>query len=127
MFEVDQTARLNSQFTADQQEDTRDAITKYREQEAATKARLGISSMTEDLKPGNAALVAALAAIKAAGAPDPVIVREVVANQGGNWEFDVYVFSKPLAPRIQVRSTEQYLAAAPASVIGDLKAAGVIA
>lgn len=122
-----QTAKLNAHPpTGDEAEDTRTAGEKYLEWQRTTLARIGAVDGFSDLKPDNPVLVASLAKIKAAGAPEPVIVRETVANQGGSWTLDVYVYIKHLYSGITVRSSEQRLAANPDVVIAELKTAGII-
>jgi hypothetical protein len=123
-----QTARLNNRpLTGDEVEDTRDPVTKYTEWERGTLARIGATTGFSDLPPDSPVLIAALAKIKAAGAPEPVVIRETVANQAGYWTVDVYSYAKPLYPSITVRCGEQRLAASPDVVIAELKIAGIIA
>jgi hypothetical protein len=122
-----QTSKLNSRpLAGDEIEDTRSAMEQYSEWQRQTLARIGALDGFSDLKPDNPVLVASLAKIKAAGAPEPTVVRETVANQGGSWTVDVYVYAKPLYPSITLRSFEQRLAASPDVVIEELKIAGII-
>jgi len=96
-------------------------------------SRLGLLALTGDVRADNPTLTAALARIAAAGAPTPVIKREVVAwpggaiAPGGAFTVDVYVFTHPREPKNTVTSTEFLLAANPAITIGELVKARIIA
>lgn len=95
-------------------------------------SRLGLTSLTGDVKADNPTLIAALARIAAAGAPAPNIIRETVAwpggpiLAGGAFTVDVYEFVHPHEPTNIVRSSEFLLAANPAITIGELVKARII-
>lgn len=121
-----QTALLNSRpLQGDEIEDTRDALTKYREMEKRHMAALGISAWAQDVAPDSAALKAALAKIAAAGAPSPVVDRVVAWSPMGITEQDVYIFSHFNNPRLQLRCAEVLLASSPDTVINEMAAAGI--
>ena len=128
----DQTARLNSggdsiaALNVARVDEAKDAATKYREQATAKLQRLGVATLYSDLPPTNEVLRAALAKIKAAGAIDPIVERVTVANQGGNWEFDLYHFPKFLSPGIRYSAEETLLALSPDSVIAALRDGGFL-
>jgi hypothetical protein len=122
----DQTARLNSRpLQGDEIEDTRDALTKYKEMQARHMAALGVSEWTHDIKPDNATLKAALAKIAASGAPTPVIDRVVSWSPLGIVEQDVYIYSHFNNPRLQLRAGETLLASSPDTVIAELTTYGI--
>jgi hypothetical protein len=127
-----QTAKLNSggesidALNAARADEAKDAATKYREQATAKLQRLGVATLYSDIPPSNFILLAALAKIKAAGAIDPIVERVTVANQGGNWEFDLYHFPKFLSPGIRYSADETLLALSPDSVIAALRDGGFI-
>ena len=126
------TLRLNSggdavkAMEADRADEAKDAATKYREQATAKLQRLGVATLHSDLPPSNEVLQAALAKIKAAGAIDPIIERVTVANQGGQWEFDLYHFPKFLSPGIRYSADETLMALSPDSVIAALRDGGFL-
>jgi hypothetical protein len=126
------TARLNSggeamkAMEADRADEAKDAATQYREQATAKLQRLGVATLYSDLPPSNEVLIAALAKIKAAGAIDPIVERVTVANQGGNWEFELYHFPKFLSPGIRYSAEETLMALSPDSVIAALRDGGFI-
>ena len=109
----------------DEIEDTRPTLAKYLDWQRRQVARLGVVNWTDDVKPDNAVLKAALAKIAASGAPDPVVVRETAWTPAGLFEVDLYVFTSPQNPRLQWRSGEHLLAVSPDVVINELKAAGI--
>lgn len=95
-------------------------------------SRLGLTSLTGDVKADNPTLLAALTRIAAAGAPAPSITRETVAwpggpiLAGGAFTVDVYEFVHPHEPQNIVRSSEFLMAANPVITIGELVKARII-
>lgn len=112
---------------------TKFAMADFLDWQGNVLARLGLTTLSGDVRADNSTLTAALAAIRAAGAPAPTITRETVAwpggaiAPGGAFTVDVYEFTHPLEPNNRVRSTEFLLAANPAITIGELVKARIIA
>lgn len=127
-----QTARINSgpgamkQVADDAADEAKSAAEKYREQAMQKLKRLGVAVLYDDLQPDNPTLMASLAKIRAAGAPEPIVERVIVANQGGQWQFDLYHFPRPMQPGVRYSANETLLALSPNTVIGDLRAGGFL-
>jgi hypothetical protein len=128
----DQTARLNSggdaiaAMKAAQADEERDIGSKWKEQALNQLKRLGVATLYEDIPDNSPVLASGLAKISAAGALDPIKETVVVANQGGNWTFDLYHFPKYLSPGIRFSANEALLALSPDSVIASLRDGGFI-
>lgn len=125
----DQTARLNARPPqGDEIEDTRSAGEKYAEWGSRTKARLGIQDLRGDVPADNATLVAALAKIATSGAPDPIIVKNIVAyppDPTKSFENELYVFTHFQNPRLSISAGEAWLALNPDVLIEELRVAGI--
>ena len=126
------TARLNSggdaakAMEADRADESKDAATKYREQAIDKLTRLGVATLYEDIPDNSPVLAASLARIVDVTGITPIKETIVVANQGGNWSFDVYNFPKYLSPGVRFSANEALLALSPDSVIGSLRAGGFV-
>ena len=128
----DQTARLNSggdsiaALNVSRADEAKDAATKYREQAIDKLTRLGVATLYEDIPDNSPVLAASLARIVDITGINPIKETIVVANQGGNWSFDVYNFPKYLSPGVRFSANEALLALSPDSVIGSLRAGGFV-
>lgn len=126
------TARLNSggesidALNVARADEAEDAITKYREQAIDKLTRLGVATLYEDIPDNSPVLAASLARITDVTGIVPIKETIVVANQGGNWSFDVYNFPKYLSPGVRFSANESLLALSPDSVIGSLRAGGFV-
>jgi hypothetical protein len=127
-----QTARLNSggdaakAMEADRADEALSAAEKWKQQAFAQLTKLGVATLYEDIPDNSPVLIAALAKIAAAGALPPIKETVTVANQGGNWTFEVYNFPKFLSPGVRFSANEALLALSPDSVIGSLRDGGFI-
>lgn len=126
------TALLNSggdaakAMEADRADEAKDVNTKYREQAIDKLTRLGVATLYEDIPDNSPVLAASLARIVDVTGITPIKETIVVANQGGNWSFDVYNFPKYLSPGVRFSANEALLALSPDSVIGSLRAGGFV-
>lgn len=108
------------------------AMSQFVDWQGNVLARLGLLSLSGDVRADNATLTAALARVAAAGAPVPEVVRETIAWPGGPilpagaFTVDVYIYTHPYNPAVRVRSTEFLLAANPAVTIAELETVGII-
>jgi len=106
------------------------AMAQFADWQGNVLVRLGLTALTGDVKADNPTLIAALAKIAAAGAPEPKIETETVAWPGGDilragsFTVDVYVYYRNGST---ARLTEFLLAACPDVAIRELKNVGVIA
>lgn len=93
-------------------------------------ARLGLTSLTGDVRADNPVLLAALELIRSAGAPEPVVNRETIAYPGGSvapggaFTVDLYEYTGTNGRTL--RSTEFLLASGPSRVVTELRTLGII-
>jgi hypothetical protein len=113
-------------------EDTRSPMDQFLDWQGNVLTRLGLNKFTDDIRADNPTLVAALARIQSAGAPVPVVCREVIAWPGGDrlaaggFTVDVYVYTHPDIPTRVVRGTEFLICANPQIIINELVSVGII-
>jgi hypothetical protein len=126
------TARLNSggdavkAMEADRADEARSAQDKYREQAIEKLKLLGVATLYEDIPDNSPVLASSLARITDVTGIVPIKETVTVANQGGNWTFDLYHFPKYLSPGFRYSANEALLALSPDSVIASLRAGGYI-
>jgi len=115
--------------TPDGGDNSKNALTQFVNWQGNVLERLGLTSLTGNVKADNPTLVAALATIAAAGAPEPKIVTETIAWPGGDilaagaFTVDVYTFYRNGKT---ARLTEFLLAANPQIAINELRQLGII-
>ena len=129
-----QTARLNSggdaikQVRDDAANEALSAAEKFQGWAGDVRIRLGLSKGSTDVPDNNAKLVESLALIAAAGAPEPIRVKNIIAYPGDpglSIVTEQLVFTHFNNPRLQYAADELLVALNPQVVINDLAKAGI--